>query len=335
MNEVTTQKPQLVVLRERLEDRRTELRNALVDVTPDQFIRAVTTAAQINPDLQAVTWQSLWNACLRACRDDLLPDGVDGAIVPYKDKATWIPMYQGLLRRFRRSGQFKAILADCVRDADSFTYYVDETGPHLRHEPSGDFAAPIVKVYALATTKDGGIFVAVLPRAEVEKIRGMSRAKRDDSPWQTWFEEMAKKTALRRLSKYLPSGRDLLGSDADEADDLEHQALHSPTRTARAPGAAAALQEFAASSPEPGDPVTPAGDGDAGGERDTPGESSELHETERDPAAAYKRGQAAKAGGMIQRRAVPGEYRDNTRLALAWLAGYDGSPMPTFGTAEG
>lgn len=334
MNEIQTrdERPPLVVLRQRLEDRRTELRNALVDVTPDQFIRAVCTAAQINPDLQAVTWPSLWNACLRACRDNLLPDGVDGAIVPYKDKASWIPMVGGLMRRFRRSGQFRELYADCVRDGDEFRYYVDETGPHLYHEPRGDFEAEVVKVYALATTKDGGRFVAVLPIAEVNKIRKMSRASRSDSPWQLWPEEMMKKTAIRRLSKILPSGRDLMPDDDDDLPDAPSPPL-SP-KVARAPGAAAALETFAASEPAP-IPVTPAGE--EGGDQAAVENQSANMAADRAPDAvnqyreAYERGAADKAAGHA-RRAIPGEYRENTRLALCWQAGFDGSPAPSFAT---
>jgi hypothetical protein len=60
-----------------------------------------------------------------------------------------------------------------------------------------------------------------------------------------------------------------------------------------------------------------------------------------DPAAAadlitaYQRGKADKAKGT-QRRAMPGEYRDqtHTRHGLCWIAGYDGEPMPTFATRE-
>jgi hypothetical protein len=40
--------------------------------------------------------------------------------------------------------------------------------------------------------------------AEINKIRGRSRAK-SDGPWVTDFDEMAKKTVVRRLTKYLPS----------------------------------------------------------------------------------------------------------------------------------
>jgi recombination protein RecT len=191
MTETTATAPKplhpLVMLHQRLEDRMGELKAALPsDVSPAQFIRAVMTSAQINPDILACSWQSLWTALLKACRDGLLPDGVEGAIVPYKSTASWIPMYQGQLRNFRRSGQFKWVTANVVREGEEFSHYVDETGEHFRHVPGDDFEAPIAKIYAMATTKDGGVFVAVMSVAEANKIRLMSKAAREDSPWKQW-----------------------------------------------------------------------------------------------------------------------------------------------------
>ena len=40
---------------------------------------------------------------------------VRDAIVPFKSNAQWIPMYQGLLKKFRQSGECKWITANVVR----------------------------------------------------------------------------------------------------------------------------------------------------------------------------------------------------------------------------
>src|SRR5262245_7340046 len=101
-------RPPMVVLRDRLQTREAEIR-AASEIPPEKFIRAVMTSVSLNQEILGCSWPSVWQACLRALRDGLLPDGVDAAIVPYKTTATYIPMYQGLLRRFRRSGQFLSI----------------------------------------------------------------------------------------------------------------------------------------------------------------------------------------------------------------------------------
>jgi phage RecT family recombinase len=336
-------KPPIVVMRERFESRKTELKNALPsDVSPDAFIRAFITSAQLNPELQACTWQSLWDAALRACRDGLLPDGVEAAVVPFKSKAQYIRMYGGVLRQFRRSGQFKWLKTDVVREGEKFEHWVTNAGEHFLHVPGDDFAAPIVKAYALATTKDGGEFCKVMSRAEIDKHRSYSRAQRDDSPWKVWFEAMAQKTAIIQLAKILPNARDLMGDD--DLPELEAPAVTAPT-TARVPGAAAALEQFSRASPA-GDsphPVTVDDAREEGGEQGTVSASA----AHGDPAAAddhyehfqnvtaYKRGQEAKAAGH-QRKALPPEFResDRTREALAWEAGWSGQPLPEFNNGE-
>jgi len=57
---------------------------------------------------------------------------------------------------------------------------------------------------------------------EVEKVRQSSRAK-NATPWTQWWDQMAKKTAIRRLSKRLPMSTDLddLIRRDDELHDIE------------------------------------------------------------------------------------------------------------------
>jgi len=52
----------------------------------ERFGRVVLTAVQTNPDLLNVERRSLWNACMKAAQDGLLPDGRLGALVVFKDK---------------------------------------------------------------------------------------------------------------------------------------------------------------------------------------------------------------------------------------------------------
>jgi recombination protein RecT len=334
-------KPPIVIMRERFESRKDELKNALPsDVSPDAFIRAFMTSAQLNPELQACTWSSLWEAALRACRDGLLPDGVEAAVVPFKSRAQYIRMYGGVLRQFRRSGQFKWLKTDVVREGEKFEHWVTNAGEHFLHVPGDNFAAPIVKAYALATTKDGGEFCKVMSRAEIDKHRAYSRAQRDDSPWKVWFEAMAQKTAIIQLAKILPNARDLVGDE----DIPEAEAPATAPPIARAPGAAAALEQFSRAVPAGDNPHPVSADdaGQEGEERDTDQSAATAAIDDPAPAddntahlaimAAFKAGQEAKRLGHA-RKALPGLLRDPSRSkeALAWTAGWEGEPMPEFG----
>ncbi|HCT2474819.1 TPA: recombinase RecT [Escherichia coli] len=57
--------------------------------------------------------------------------------------------------------------------------------------------------WSVARLKDGGTQFEVMTRKQIELVRSLSKAG-NNGPWVTHWEEMAKKTAIRRLFKYLP-----------------------------------------------------------------------------------------------------------------------------------
>jgi recombination protein RecT len=330
----------MVQLRNYLDERRNSLKTALpAHISPERFIRVVLTAAQINPEIIACDKQSLWNACMRAANDGLLPDGVEAALVPFKSKATYIPMYQGLLKKFRNSGEFKWVTAGLVYEGDEYDHWIDETGEHFKHRPADDNTGKkIRRVYALATTKEGGSFIADMSLSEVNKRRSMSRAQREDAPWKVWPEEMMKKTALRQLSKLLPKSSDLdalIRRDEEalygvEAVEERRQSIAQPIDTA------SALDAFGASTARPSVEEPEGGEQ----EEDRPGEDTDavaarqeqVSPSDESPPAptnlsagelkAFERGRSDRAKG-IGRKAVPGDLRENSKLAIAWVRGWE------------
>ncbi|MBO0715737.1 MAG: recombinase RecT [Rhizobiales bacterium] len=333
----------VVALRGYFEDRVDTFRNALPPhIKPERFIASVMTAVQINPDLLACDRRSLFLACVRCAQDGLLPDGTEAAIVPFKDKAQYMPMYQGLLKKFRNSGQFKWVNAGLVFEGEEFEHWIDETGEHFKHIPSNDNPqAKVKRVYALATTKDGGSFIADLSMNDINKRRAMSRASRDDAPWKLWEHEMMKKTALRVLSKLVPKSSDL---DAFIQRD-EDEALGVDTRDAIADQRELAsgnlLDHFAgtesAQGTSPADQAADSGAAASGTganpeaqsvptDQAPPGDSfAEQARQAVDPIeVARRRGREGFRSGK-KRREAPEEYRQPGRgaEALAYTEGWD------------
>jgi recombination protein RecT len=207
----------LTVLKGQLEERANEFAFALPEHIPvARFTRVVLTAVQNNPRLLTCDRASFFNAAMRAAQDGLLPDGREGAIVEYKTKvdgkekllAQWMPMYQGILKKVRNSGEFKWMTAQIVYEGDEFDHWIDQDGEHFNHKPAGISERP-ARAYSAVTTKSGGCFVEVMTLAQVAKVRAASRVKSEYGPWAKWFDEMAKKTAFRRLAKRLPVSSDL------------------------------------------------------------------------------------------------------------------------------
>lgn len=112
--------------------------------------------------------------------------------------------YKGMIDLARRSGHIQSIYAHAVHENDEFEY---ELGlhPKLEHKPSHGDRGAFIGAYAVAHFKDGGYQMEFMPKSEIEKRRKRSASANSSySPWSSDYEEMAKKTVVRYMFKYLP-----------------------------------------------------------------------------------------------------------------------------------
>lgn len=177
----------------------------------DRLIKVALFAASKNPILLQCEKTSIWRCVLQSAQLGLEPDGPLGAayMVPYRNNKTnqyeaqFIIGYRGLITLARRSGEIESIEAHVVYEKDKFKCVLG-LNPILEHEPTweGDPGKPVA-VYAIAKLKGGGAQWEMMTRGQVEEIRKRSRAGQS-GPWVSDWSEMAKKTCVRRLSKYLP-----------------------------------------------------------------------------------------------------------------------------------
>lgn len=212
-----------------LEEKKESFKNVLpAHINPEKFIKSILVSVQMNPKLLEADLSSFYSTCMRAAYDGLLIDGIQAAASIFKTKvqtpsgekyitqAQYIPMLQGILKKIRNSGELASLSVNVVHDGDKFEYWVDEKGEHLNHRPM--MSNPSKKmnyVYAIARTRDEDAYVEVMSHEEVLKIREASKVK-NSKAWNDWFEEMAKKSVIRRLAKRLPSSTDIESSEYTE-----------------------------------------------------------------------------------------------------------------------
>ncbi|MCP4677748.1 MAG: recombination protein RecT [Deltaproteobacteria bacterium] len=186
----------------------------------DRLSRIAITAIRKTPRLMECTPMSLLGAVIQAAQLGLEPDGMLGQayLVPYKREATLQIGYRGMIDLARRSDRVKSIAAHVVYEGDEFEYSfgLNET---LHHVPNASERGDPLYVYAVAQLADGGHAFDVLTIADIEKARSSSQAG-NSGPWRTHWDEMARKTAIRRLFKYLPISVEMARATAlDEAGD--------------------------------------------------------------------------------------------------------------------
>lgn len=205
----STQVTPMEAMRGTLTKMTAEFKAALPSQIPvDKFIRTTLTAVQMNPKLLDGDRRSLLGSCMKAAQDGLMCDGREAALVMFKDQVQYMPMVGGILKKLRNSGELASISANVVYDKDHFDYELGDN-EQITHKPylGGDRGKPIA-VYAIVKTKDDAIYREVMSVSEVEKVRAVSRAS-GAGPWVQWWDEMARKTVIRRIAKRLPSSADL------------------------------------------------------------------------------------------------------------------------------
>jgi len=177
-------------------------------LTADRIIRVAMTSIQRTPKLLDCDPKSLIGAIIQSAQLGLEPDGVLGHayLIPYGNQVQFIPGYKGLIDLARRSGQVVSIGSHVVYSNEKFSlkFGFDET---LEHEPLAPSQRGDRKgVYAVARLKDGSVHFEWLWSEEVEavKTQSLKKMKKPSGPWIDNEDEMWRKTAIRRLAKYLP-----------------------------------------------------------------------------------------------------------------------------------
>ncbi|PVX77207.1 recombinase RecT [Paraburkholderia unamae] len=217
----------VVAFRNFLEKQKAQLAAALPKhMSPDRMIRLACTEFAKNPTLQKCDAISVFGSIIQASQLGL-EIGVLGQayLVPYRNnkkntmEAQFIPGYKGLIALARRSGEVTSIETNIVYEHDTFklTLGVDS---NLVHEPylDGDRGKARL-VYGVAKFKDGGHHLEWMSISDVEKVRARSKAS-GSGPWVTDYEQMVRKTLIRRMANYLPMSIELNNAlQVDEAVD--------------------------------------------------------------------------------------------------------------------
>ncbi len=116
--------------------------------------------------------------------------------------------YMGMIKILTDAGAVKNVDAGVIYSNDKFDFRRG-SDPYFKHQPSLSNRGNKVGAYAIAFLRDGGFQYEILGKEEIEKIRATSESYKNEegrkySPWETWEDEMWKKSALKRLFKLLP-----------------------------------------------------------------------------------------------------------------------------------
>lgn len=180
-------------------------------INSDRFVRIAITTIRQNPKLAKCSQESLLGALMVSAQLGLEPGTLGQCyLIPFENKKAGTVEcqfqigYKGLIELLRRSGQLSDIYSYTVYENDDFNieYGLSRT---LTHKPNFDERGEIKGFYAVAILKDGAKAFEYMTKDEVthheEKYR---KGSYKNDVWNKNFEEMAQKTVVKKLLKWLP-----------------------------------------------------------------------------------------------------------------------------------
>ncbi len=178
-------------------------------ITGERFARMVLTAMSNTPQLASCTPKSFLGAMMQAAQLGLEPNTPLGEayLIPFRNHGTlecqFQVGYKGMISLAHRSGLY--VQAHEVHENDDFEveYGLD---PKLLHKPVFKNRGTVVAYYGVWKDKEGNFGFEVMSREDVEAhARKYSQSYgKGFSPWKTNFDEMAKKTVIKKALKYAP-----------------------------------------------------------------------------------------------------------------------------------
>lgn len=208
---------------------------------PDRMARIALTAITRVPKLAECDQASFFKCLLDLSQWGLEPDGRRAHLIPFNNKkrncveCQLIIDYKGYVELAYNSGVVLNIHADVVYKGDLFEYNLGKVVQHVPHFLRTDADKPadrgdVLAAYCIVELKGGTVKTEIMSKADVESIRRRSRAA-GDGPWVTDWNEMAKKSAFRRATKWLPLSAEIRDAMDSDQDKIEFDAPTEPDKT--------------------------------------------------------------------------------------------------------
>jgi recombination protein RecT len=192
-------------------------------IKPDRVSRIALTALRQNPDLEKCTPESFLAGLITSSQLGLeinTPLG-QAYLIPYNNRrcidGKWITVkeaqmqigYKGIIDLAFRTGEYESIYAHEVDEADIFEFCYG-LQKDLKHIPADKPTGKIKGYYAVYRLKNGGYDLCYMSMEAVKAHKDkFSKVSSEKGPWTTNFDEMAKKTVLKKVLKYAPMSVEL------------------------------------------------------------------------------------------------------------------------------
>lgn len=171
-----------------------------------RFMRLCQTEFRSTPKLMSCSPESFMLSVFEGARLGLEVGKQLGQyyLIPRGNEVVPMLGYRGMIVLGLRHPDVQTITSTPVYKGDYFEHGENMQGQYFEYKPCGNKKPEdLEKAFAVCRLKNGGVILEVMERVQIEAARAKSQMPNGQA-WRDSYSEMARKTVVRRLFKYIP-----------------------------------------------------------------------------------------------------------------------------------
>lgn len=191
---------------EQLTDKLSSIENALPkNFNRERFVQNCLTVMNEKPELAKINKAEVIQGLCKAAFLGLDFMNKECYLIPYGNSVQFQTDYKGDCKFVKRYAirPILDIYAKVVREGDFFEEGVIDNHPVINFKPLPFSNKEIIGAFAIVLYKDGGMEYESMSTSDINSVRNNYSKASNSKAWKYSFDEMAKKTVLRRLCKHI------------------------------------------------------------------------------------------------------------------------------------
>ena len=195
------------------------------DFNRERFVQNCMAVFEEKPELKQINRLSLMNGLLKGAYLGLDFMNKECYLIQYGNSVQFQTDYKGEIKFVKRYSirPIHEIYAKIVREGDYFEEKIVDGHPSIDFKPLPMNGGKVMGAFAVALFKDGGMQYETMTVEDIQGVRNNYSRASQSKAWKCSFDEMAKKTVLRRLCKHIETDFESIEARQawDEGSDMQ------------------------------------------------------------------------------------------------------------------
>lgn len=191
---------------DQLNDKLLSVEKALpFDFNRERFVQNCIAVMNENPALAKINKAEMIQGLLKGAYLGLDFMNRECYLIPYGSSVQFQTDYKGEIKFTKKYSTRKImdIYAKVVREGDAFIEEIIDGRQSIDFKPLPFNNGNIIGAFAVVLFKDGGMLYEVMSADDINAVRNNYSRASQSKAWKNSYDEMCKKTVLRRLCKHI------------------------------------------------------------------------------------------------------------------------------------